>query len=85
MASNLCSQYEQAIETSPDQVLMTRLSNAISPGDAHATDVRYHKACWAHHVFNVLRDDTNQVTKSTKAVLPMQIPCLIKLINLIDF
>jgi len=51
---------QQAIVTSPDLVLMTRLSNTISPSYAHAIDVRYHKACWARHVFHVLRDDTNQ-------------------------
>ena len=35
----------KAIEISQDPVLMTRLSNAISPDDAHAIDVKYHKLC----------------------------------------
>lgn len=47
---------QQAIEITQDLVLMTRLSNAISPSDAHAIDVRYHKACWTRHVFHVVRD-----------------------------
>ncbi len=74
----------QAVEISQDQVLMTRLSNAISLSDAHAIDVRYHKVCWTRHVFHVLRDDAcNQ--ESSQMALPMQIPCLIELINLVDF
>lgn len=66
---------------------MTRLSNAISPNDAHAIDARYHKVCWTQHVFHVLRDHACNQAKSTcvRAALPMQIPCLTELINLIDF
>ena len=64
---------------------MTRLNNAISPSDAHAIDVRYHKVCWTRHVFHVLRDDACNQAKSTETALPMQIPCLIELINLVDF
>ena len=75
----------RAVEISQDQVLMTRLNNAISPSDAHAIDVRYHKVCWTRHVFHVLRDDTCNQAKSTQTALPMQIPCLIELINLVDF
>jgi len=63
---------------------MTRLSNAISPSDAHAIDVRYHKLCWTQHVFHVLRDDARDKEKSTKTELPMQMPCLIELINLVE-
>ena len=75
----------RAVEISQDQVLMTRLNNAISPSDVHAIDVRYHKVCWTRHVFHVLRDDTCNQAKSTQTALPMQIPCLIELINLVDF
>lgn len=74
----------QAIEISQDPMLMTRLSNAISPCDAHAIDVRYHKLCWTKHVFHVLRDHTNDKAKSTTQCLPLQMSCLIELINLID-
>ena len=64
---------------------MTRLKSAISPSDAHAIDVRYHKVCWTRNVFHVLRDDTCNQAKSTQTALPMQIPCLIELIYLVDF
>ena len=74
----------KAVEISQDAVLMTRLNNAISPIDAHAIDVRYHKVCWTQNVFHVLRGDACYQAKSTQA-LPMQIPCLIELINLVDF
>ena len=63
---------------------MTRLNNAISPGDAHAIDVRYHKVCWTRHVFHVLRDDACNQVKSPQIPLPMQMSCLIELINLVD-
>ena len=74
----------QAVEISQNQVLMTRLNNAITPSDAHAIDVQYHKACWTRHVFHVLRDDACNQVKSPQTPLPMQIPCLIELINLVD-
>ena len=75
---------KQAIRITQDPVLMTRLNNAISPSDAHAIDVRYHKLCWTNHVFRVLRDDVrNQATPAT-AYLPIQMPCLIELINIVD-
>ena len=63
---------------------MTRLSSAISPHDAHAIDVKYHKLCWTQHVFHVLRDDASDKAKSTTAELPMQMSCFIELINLVD-
>ena len=62
---------------------MTRLNSAISPSDAHAIDMRYHKVCWKRYVFHVLRDDTCNQAKSIQTALPM--PCLIELIYLIDF
>lgn len=74
----------KAIEISQNEVLMTRLNNAISPSDAHAIDVRYHKLCWTQNVFRVLRDDIRNQTRPVKSNLPMQMPCLIELINLID-
>jgi len=61
---------------------MTRLSNAISQNDAHAIDLKYHKLCWTQHVFHVLRDHATNNAKSTMADLPMQMSCLIKLINI---
>ena len=74
----------QAVEISQSQVLMTQLNNAISPSDAHALDVRYHKVCWTWHIFHVLRDDASNQAKFMQTPLLMQIPCLIKLINLVD-
>jgi len=35
-------------------------------------------------VFHVLRDDTSDCAKSTTADLPMQMSCLIELINLVE-
>ena len=82
---NAGKERRRAVQLSQDPALMTRLNGAISPSDAHAIDVRYHKVCWTRHVFHVLRDDACNQAKSTKNDLPMQIPCLIELINLIDF
>lgn len=73
-----------AIEISQNPVLMTRLNSAISPSDAHAIDVKYHKLCWTQHVFRVLRDHTRSQTRPSNKELPMQVPCLIELINLVD-
>jgi len=74
----------QAVEISKDPVLMTRLRNAISPNDAHAIDLEYHKLCWTQHVFHVLRDHASDNAKSTAADLPMQMLCLIELINFLE-
>ena len=74
----------KAVDISQDAMMMTRLSTAISPTDAHAIDVMYHKQCWRKHVFHVIRDHTSEENKSTTPDLPMQVPCLIELINLID-
>ena len=46
----------QAVHLSQNAALKTRLCTAISPDDAHAIDVKYHKPCWTEHVFHVLRD-----------------------------
>ena len=89
IAGKLSSQLElwktfrQAIKISKDLVLMTSLSSAISPNDAHAIDLKYHKLCWTPHVFHVPRDHASDNAKSTTADLPMQMSCLIKLINLV--
>jgi len=66
----------QAAEISKDPVLMTGLSNAISPNDAHAIDLKYRKLCWTQHA--------TDNAKSTVVDLPMQMSCLIELINLVE-
>ena len=57
---------QRAVEIAQDQVLTTKLNNAISPSDDHAIDVRYHKECWTRHVFRVLRDDSCNQSRSTQ-------------------
>ena len=75
----------QAAEISKDPMLMTRLSHAISPNDAHAIGLKYHKLCWTPHVFHVFSDHASDNAKSTTADLSMQMSCLlIELINLIE-
>ena len=83
---NAGKELRQAVQVSQDAVLMTRLSTAISPHDAHTINVRYmyHKPCWRRHVFHVLRDSAHQEAKSSKNSLSMQKSCLIELINLIN-
>jgi len=65
----------QAAEIPKDPMLMTRLSNGISPSDAHAIDLKYHKLCWTPHhphVFHVLGImQVSDNAKSTTADLPM--------------
>lgn len=73
---------KEAVEISNNPVLKTRYSTTISPGDAHAIDVKYHKACWTEHVFHVLRHES--VKKSMENDHTMQNACFIELINLID-
>ena len=63
---------------------MTRLSNTISPNDAHAIDPKYHKLCWTQNVFHVLRDHASDNAKSTMGDLPMHMSCLIELINPVE-
>ena len=75
---------KQAIHIAQNLVLMTRLNNAISPSDAHALDVRYHKLFWTQHVFRVIGDGARNQTTPTTADLPMQTSCLIELINIVD-
>ena len=45
---------QDAIEKSNDQLLRTIINCCISPYDAHAMDIKYHKPCWTKHVFHVL-------------------------------
>jgi len=71
---------KEAVERSDNAALKTRLSTCISPGDAHAIDVLYHKDCWTSNVFNTLRAKKPRTTK-----IPFsQRSSLLELINLID-
>ncbi|KAH3815459.1 hypothetical protein DPMN_143982 [Dreissena polymorpha] len=81
---NAGNELKNAMQITQDPVLMTRLNNAVAPTDAHAIDVRYHKLCWTNHVFRVLRDDARNKARPTTADLPMQMACLIELINIVD-
>ena len=63
---------------------MTRLNSFISPSGAHVMDVQYHKSSWRNNVFHVIRDEASRPPSSTKKEVPLQIPCLIELINVID-
>ena len=49
------SSLQRAVELSSNDLWRVRLSESISPGDAHAIDVLYHKECWRKNVFHVLR------------------------------
>ena len=79
---NIGRALRDAVEISHDPVLRTRLNTSISPSDAHAIDVRYHKSCWTKHVFHVLRAKWNK--GKVERGHPMQISSLIELTNLID-
>jgi len=73
---------KSAVDKSQNPAFKTRLNTCISPTDAHAVDVRYHKSCWTKHVFHATRDQGD--TKSSSKVHPLQNACLIELINLVD-
>ena len=75
----------QAVHLSQNAALKTRLCTAISPDDAHAIDVKYHKPCWTEHVFHVLRD-SGKVSKKIEYSMQHKIQnaCFIELVNLID-
>ena len=47
-----------AVKRSSDPRLLVKLSTAVDNQDAHATDIKYHKNCWAKHVTGVLRKST---------------------------
>jgi len=81
---NAGNELKNAMQITQDPVLMTRLNNAVAPTNAHAIDVRYHKLSWTNHVFRVLRDDARNQARPTTADLPMQMACLIELINIVD-
>ena len=74
---NAGTDLRNAVEISRDDALRTRLSTCISPGDAHAFDVRYHKSCWRKHVFHVLRE--KNATSLNKENM-LQRACLFELI-----
>ena len=73
---------KSAIDKSEDVILRTRLNTCISPTDAHAMDVRYHKSCWRKHVFHIKCEGDD--TKHSLNVPALQNASLIELINLID-
>ena len=68
-----------AVEKSQNPVFITRLNTSISPTDAHAIDIRYHKSCWRKHVFHVIREESESACGDV-------LPCLdkSKLIHLLD-
>lgn len=72
---------KDAVERSHNTALKTRLNTCISPGDAHAIDVKYHKSCWRENVFHALRETT---TSKTAEEPFLQRSSLLELINLID-
>ncbi|XP_069603021.1 uncharacterized protein [Ranitomeya imitator] len=73
---------KQAIETSDNLTLKTRLNTCIAPGDAHSIDVRYHKSCWTKHVFHGQRERSTNRTDHKEPLL--QRASLLELINLVD-
>lgn len=81
-SDNAGKSLKAAIDKGHNPILKTRLSTCISPSDAHAIDVRYHKSCWTTHVFHVLRE-SDQEARSLNA-RTIQNSCLIELINLVD-
>ena len=72
---------KSAVDKSQNPVFMTRLNTCLSPTDAHAIDIRYHKSCWRKHVFHVMQEESE--TKHLSKVKPLQTACLIE-INLVD-
>ena len=57
----------RAVELSNNAVYRVRLSETITPGDAHAMDVLYHKTCWSRNVRNVLRKNHKSTSGSVYA------------------
>lgn len=56
----------RAVELSRNDVYRIRLSETISPGDAHAIDVLYHKSCWTKNVINVLRSKEDEMKQESR-------------------
>ena len=81
---NAGQQLKSAVDKSDDLILKTRLNACISPTDAHAIDIRYHKSCWRKQVFHVTRDRGSTENTSNVIVNPFQNASLIELINMID-
>ena len=69
------SSLQRAVELSANDLWRVRLSESISPGDAHAIDVLYHKDCWTTNVCNVLRKtrQPNNVNKRSAAAIASDI------------
>ena len=63
---NAGTDLRNAVEISQDAALQTRLNTCISPGDAHAIDVRYHKTCRRKHVFHVFARQKRHMLKQGK-------------------
>ncbi len=80
--ANAGKYFRDTVEMSQDAILKTILNTSISPCNAHAKDVRYHKSCWRRNVFHVLRDAQNK--NKTSKEHSLQTASLIELINLID-
>ncbi len=75
----------KAVYLSQNPVFQSKLCTAISPDDAHAIDVKYHKSCWTEHVFHVLRDSGKESETNNYCMQQsMQNACFIELVNLID-
>ena len=65
---------QRAVELSGNDSWRVRLAESISPGDAHAIDVLYHKACWTINVRNVLRRvEAQDIVNSNAATIASDI------------
>ena len=62
---NARKKLRRAVEKSQNDIFLVRLSTAINPYDAHATDVRYYNTCYVKHVTNVLRTETLDRSKAS--------------------
>ena len=46
---------EEAVKRSGNESYSVKLNTALSLGDAHSIDIKYHRKCWSKHVSNVIR------------------------------
>lgn len=74
-------QLRSAVEKSGNPALVTRLNTSISPTDAHAIDVQYHKGCWRSNVFHSLREVSD---RSGPYVHPLQAASMVEITNLVE-
>jgi hypothetical protein len=79
---NAGKELKQAVEKSNSACFKTRLNTSVSPADAHAIDVKYHKSFWRANVFRCLRDESSMGLQEQDR--PLQRACLFELISLID-